>query len=136
MSDEKRPVFDVRWESGDAECMFGAEDYEPELAARQDSVCEAADVTAVSYPGEEQPPYQAHVYLHIEEDQRPHDRQARVNHGGQMLARLSERGGLSVRELLVVVRDQEWSHAIECMDHRHAVEQLEMELERWNTKDS
>ncbi len=69
MSDEKRPVFDVRWESGDAECMFGAEDYEPELAARQDSVCEAADVTAVSYPGEEQPPYQAHVYLHIEEDQ-------------------------------------------------------------------
>ncbi len=67
---------------------------------------------------------------------RPHDRQARVNHGGQMLARLSERGGLSVRELLVVVRDQEWSHAIECMDHRHAVEQLEMELERWNTKES
>jgi hypothetical protein len=62
---------------------------------------------------------------------KPHERQARSNHGGQTLARLSERGGLSVRELLVVVRDQEWSPPSEYMDHAVAVAQLEGELERW-----
>lgn len=60
-----------------------------------------------------------------------HETQARRNHGGQTLARLSERGGLSVRELLCVVRDQEWTRDIDHLAHTVAVTELEGELERW-----
>jgi lambda repressor-like predicted transcriptional regulator len=38
----------------------------------------------------------------------PHDRQARTNHGGQTLARLSERGGLGPDELVAVLQDRDW----------------------------
>lgn len=65
---------------------------------------------------------------------KPHERQAQGNHGGQTLARLSERGGLSVRELLVVVRDQGWGYDIEHMDHGRAVEELAGELARWSSQ--
>jgi hypothetical protein len=38
----------------------------------------------------------------------PHDAQARHNHGGQTLARLAERGGLSACEAVAVLEDREW----------------------------
>lgn len=38
----------------------------------------------------------------------PHDAQARRNHGGQTLARLSERGGLCVSELVAVLEGRDW----------------------------
>ena len=46
----ERPVLDVRWKDGSIEYMFGAEDYEPDLAALQDKVCEADQVTVVAHP--------------------------------------------------------------------------------------
>lgn len=36
----------------------------------------------------------------------PHEAQARLNHGGQSLARLAERGGLGVIELYAIVHDR------------------------------
>lgn len=38
----------------------------------------------------------------------PHDAQAQKNHGGQTLARLAERGGLSPVELLAVLADRDF----------------------------
>ncbi len=38
----------------------------------------------------------------------PHERQANVNHCGQTLKRLAERGGLSPTELVAVLADREW----------------------------
>ena len=38
----------------------------------------------------------------------PHERQARSNHGGQSLARLAERGGLSACEALAILEDRPW----------------------------
>jgi len=58
----ERPDFDVRWQDGPTECMFGAEDYEYELSILQDKVCEAAEVTVLAYR-EEELPYQAHIYM-------------------------------------------------------------------------
>ena len=37
----------------------------------------------------------------------PHEAQAMKNHGGQTLARLAERGGLSAAEALAVIRNQQ-----------------------------
>jgi len=60
-----RPVFDVRWDNGPIECMFGAEDYEPDLAARQDEVCSSGSVTVVAHVGTCQPPpHYVHLYMH------------------------------------------------------------------------
>src|SRR5271168_1197122 len=58
----KRPDFDVRWQDGPTECMFGAEDHEYELSVLQDKICEAAEVTVLAYR-EEELPYQAHIYM-------------------------------------------------------------------------
>lgn len=57
------PAFDVRWEDGVVEFMFGAEDYEPELADLQDAICRADEIKVVAHEGEEHPPYQAHIFL-------------------------------------------------------------------------
>lgn len=38
----------------------------------------------------------------------PHEAQAMANHGGQSLARLAQRGGLSLLELYYVLRDEPW----------------------------
>lgn len=38
----------------------------------------------------------------------PHESQAVKNHGGQSLARLAERGGLSPREMLNVLEGRNW----------------------------
>jgi len=62
---------------------------------------------------------------------RPHDQQARRNHGGQTLARLAERGGLSVKEALAVVLGREWNREIEIMPREQAVEQFLAILEAW-----
>ena len=45
---------------------------------------------------------------------RPHERRARMNHGGQTLARLAQRGGLSLHEVLDLLHDRctPW-HAVE-----------------------
>ena len=59
----ERPVLDVRWKDGSIEYMFGAEDYEPDLAALQDKVCEADQVTVVAHPGEGGPPHDVHLYM-------------------------------------------------------------------------
>jgi lambda repressor-like predicted transcriptional regulator len=40
----------------------------------------------------------------------PHEKQAALNHGGQSLARLAERGGLSPCEAVAVLEDRKWSH--------------------------
>ena len=63
---------------------------------------------------------------------REHDRQARTNHGGQTLARLSERGGLSPSETLAVLRDREWSH----IDHDVAVAEIRRMLAEWTRRDA
>lgn len=39
---------------------------------------------------------------------RPHEAQARHNHGGQSLDRLAERGGLSPSEAVAVLEDRRW----------------------------
>ncbi len=57
----------------------------------------------------------------------PHERQARENHGGQTLARLSERGGLSVCEAVAVLRDRDWHR----MDKEAATTELLALLEEW-----
>lgn len=51
---------------------------------------------------------------------RPHEMQARINHGGQSLARLAERGGLGTCEALAVLDDRRW----ERMPKAEAVKQL------------
>ncbi len=38
----------------------------------------------------------------------PHERQAELNHGGQSLERLSQRGGLSPQEAVAVIEDRPW----------------------------
>lgn len=38
----------------------------------------------------------------------PHEARAQRNHGGQSLARLAERGGLSACEALAVIEDRSW----------------------------
>lgn len=37
-----------------------------------------------------------------------HEAQARVNHGGQSLRRLAERGGLSACEAVAILQDRRW----------------------------
>lgn len=39
---------------------------------------------------------------------KPFEAQAKKNHGGQSLARLAERGGLSASEALAILEDREW----------------------------
>lgn len=39
---------------------------------------------------------------------KPHENQCRYNHGHQTLARISERGGFSVREALAILQDLEY----------------------------
>ncbi len=51
---------------------------------------------------------------------RPHEMQARSNHGGQTLDRLAARGGLSACEALAVLDDRRW----ERMPKAEAVKQL------------
>lgn len=46
----------------------------------------------------------------------PHERQAMLNHGGQSLKRLAERGGLSPRELLAVMSDVRFEDSDERLD--------------------
>jgi len=57
----------------------------------------------------------------------PHEKQARANHGGQTLARLSERGGLSIGEALAVVKNRECYQ----MDRAVAVKQFAELLAAW-----
>lgn len=38
----------------------------------------------------------------------PHETQAKVNHGGQSLERLKERGGLSYNEMLCIIEDRKF----------------------------
>ena len=38
----------------------------------------------------------------------PHERQAQMNHGGQTLAKLAQRGGLCASEAVAVLEDREW----------------------------
>lgn len=62
---------------------------------------------------------------------RPHDKQAQFNHGGQTLARLAERGGLTVKEALAILQGRDWDYAIDVMDREVAVDQLLALLEAW-----
>ncbi len=57
----------------------------------------------------------------------PCDLRARINHGGQTLARLSERGGLSIDEVCAVLSDREWRS----MDPVAARAELERRLTTW-----
>jgi hypothetical protein len=57
---------------------------------------------------------------------RDYDERAQRNHGGQTLARLSERGGLSACELLAVLECREWrpmphEEAMSAIKHRLAI---------------
>lgn len=61
----------------------------------------------------------------------PHDAQAQANHGGQTLARLSERGGLGFDEVLAVLRDQPW-RSVPFEEARAAVVEL---LREWEEDD-
>lgn len=60
---------------------------------------------------------------------RPHDRRAQINHGGQTLARLSERGGLSFDEVLAVLLDRPWSH----VDYLVARDRVMQMLAEWRS---
>lgn len=51
----------------------------------------------------------------------PHERQALMNHGGQSLERLAERGGLSACEAVAVLEDRQWRR----MHKSEAVRRLE-----------
>ncbi len=64
---------------------------------------------------------------------RPHERQAQKNHCGQTLARLSERGGLSLKETLAVVQGREWSYVLEVMPRERAEEEFLAILEAWRS---
>jgi hypothetical protein len=66
---------------------------------------------------------------------RPHNKQALRNHGGQTLARLSERGGLSLLETLAVVTGRDWS-AYEHMKRDEAATMLLRLLDEWEAKTS
>jgi hypothetical protein len=61
---------------------------------------------------------------------RPHERRARANHGGQTLARLSERGGLSLKESLAVVTGRDW-YAVERLTREQAADEFLALLEAW-----
>lgn len=61
---------------------------------------------------------------------KPHERQARANHGGQSLARLAERGGLSVDELVAVLEDRAWDRAVSA-DRPANVARLRQLLREW-----
>ncbi|OPZ35906.1 MAG: hypothetical protein BWY99_02136 [Synergistetes bacterium ADurb.BinA166] len=61
---------------------------------------------------------------------RPHERQARRNHGGQTLARLSERGGLSASETVAVLEGREWHD----MPRQEAVSRLRQLLGEWEAE--
>lgn len=62
---------------------------------------------------------------------RPHDDQCLRNHGYQTLARLSERGGLSVKEALAVVLDSDWTGAIEALPRETAIDRFLAVLAAW-----
>lgn len=57
----------------------------------------------------------------------PHDWQARRNHGGQTLARLSERGGLALSEVIAVLEGRPWRE----MDRASAKARLLDLLDEW-----
>lgn len=38
----------------------------------------------------------------------PHETQAEINHGGQSLERLAQRGGLSWQEVYAIINDKTW----------------------------
>lgn len=61
---------------------------------------------------------------------RPHERQALTNHGGQSLARLAERGGLSVSEAVAVLEDRSWDRAV-AADRVAGVARLNQLLREW-----
>jgi hypothetical protein len=62
---------------------------------------------------------------------KPHERQAQTNHGMQTLARLSERGGVSVAEALCILRDREWSIPFGQRDRSLNVAEFETILDDW-----
>jgi hypothetical protein len=64
---------------------------------------------------------------------RPHEDTARGNHGFQTLARLSERGGLSLKEALAVVTDRSWGRAMENLSRDEAADQFLGLLHAWET---
>lgn len=61
---------------------------------------------------------------------RPHDSQAKENHGGQDLLRLAQRGGLSRCEAIAIILDKKWSE----MDDNDADSQLKQIVEEHNSK--
>lgn len=62
----------------------------------------------------------------------PHDKQAQINHGGQTLARLKERGGLSPCEAIAVIEDRKWEQ-IKYEDSAARLKQLVEEFESKQT---
>lgn len=61
---------------------------------------------------------------------RSHESQARANHCGQTLARLAERGGLSVSEAVAVLEDRSWDRVV-AADRAAGVARLKRLLREW-----
>ncbi len=68
---------------------------------------------------------------------KPHERQALYNHGGQSLARLSNRGGLSVTEALAVVKGLDYGRIRHTPTNRLEIEDEFLKiLEAWKPSGS
>jgi hypothetical protein len=52
----------------------------------------------------------------------PYDTQAQINHGGQTLERLAQRGGLGPTEALAVLTDRRWQEVRELSEYEACVE--------------
>ena len=59
-----------------------------------------------------------------------HEKQARMNHGGQSLETLARRGGLSPSEAVAVLEDRPWRS----MDTNDALTQLQILVKPWSEK--
>jgi len=61
---------------------------------------------------------------------RPHDNQARTNHGGQSLSRLSNRGGLSIKEVICVIDRRDYRE-VEPLSRAECARRLKEALDAW-----